>query len=68
LPLLPLDRIWFSGPLELATIATLQEASRASDHLPLLASLSWPQPAPAAVGTGFASSMPENFNAGRPNG
>jgi endonuclease/exonuclease/phosphatase family metal-dependent hydrolase len=54
LPLLPLDRLWFSGPFELATIATLQEASRASDHLPLLASLSWPQPAPVAVGTSFA--------------
>jgi endonuclease/exonuclease/phosphatase family metal-dependent hydrolase len=53
LPLLPLDRIWFSDPLELTTIATLQDASRASDHLPLLASLSWPQ-ASANVGTSFA--------------
>jgi endonuclease/exonuclease/phosphatase family metal-dependent hydrolase len=40
-PLLPLDRIWFSAPLELATIATLTEAGRLSDHLPLLASFSW---------------------------
>ncbi len=35
LPLLPLDRIWFSAPLELKTIATLRDAGRASDHLPL---------------------------------
>jgi endonuclease/exonuclease/phosphatase family metal-dependent hydrolase len=54
LPLLPLDRIWFSGPLELGTIATLQEGSRASDHLPLLASMSWPSASDAQVGTGFA--------------
>lgn len=40
-PLLPLDRIWFSAPLELATIATLAEAGRLSDHLPLLASFGW---------------------------
>jgi endonuclease/exonuclease/phosphatase family metal-dependent hydrolase len=40
-PLLPLDRVWFSAPLELATIATLAEAGRLSDHLPLLASFSW---------------------------
>lgn len=40
-PLLPLDRIWFSAPLELRTIATLAEAGRASDHLPLLASFKW---------------------------
>jgi endonuclease/exonuclease/phosphatase family metal-dependent hydrolase len=53
LPLLPLDRIWFSRPLELATVATLQEANRVSDHLPLLASLHWPEPT-AAVGTAFA--------------
>lgn len=39
LPLLPLDRIWYSKPLELTTIATLREAQRISDHLPLLASL-----------------------------
>jgi endonuclease/exonuclease/phosphatase family metal-dependent hydrolase len=39
LPLLPLDRIWFSDPLELTAIATLNDASRVSDHLPLLASL-----------------------------
>jgi endonuclease/exonuclease/phosphatase family metal-dependent hydrolase len=39
LPLLPLDRIWFSDPLELATIATLSDAQRVSDHLPLIASL-----------------------------
>jgi len=42
LPLLPLDRIWFSAPLELATITTLNDAGRVSDHLPLLASLRWP--------------------------
>lgn len=54
LPLLPLDRIWFSSPLELTTIATLQEGSRASDHLPLLASLCWPRPAIQRVGTAFA--------------
>lgn len=53
LPLLPLDRIWFSAPLELTTIATLREAGRVSDHLPLLASLCWPSTAPD-VGTGFA--------------
>jgi endonuclease/exonuclease/phosphatase family metal-dependent hydrolase len=41
LPLLPLDRIWFSDPLELTSIATLNDARRASDHLPLLASLRW---------------------------
>ena len=41
LPLLPLDRIWFSSPLELTTIATLRDAGRVSDHLPLLASLCW---------------------------
>jgi len=52
LPLLPLDRIWFSAPLELAAIATLNDAGRVSDHLPLLASLRWP--AAAAVGTGIA--------------
>jgi endonuclease/exonuclease/phosphatase family metal-dependent hydrolase len=39
LPLLPLDRIWYSKPLELAAIATLRDAQRVSDHLPLLASL-----------------------------
>jgi endonuclease/exonuclease/phosphatase family metal-dependent hydrolase len=51
-PLLPLDRIWFSGPLELATI---HDAGRASDHLPLLASLKWPaQEQPTALGTTFA--------------
>ncbi|MEO8464705.1 MAG: endonuclease/exonuclease/phosphatase family protein [Gammaproteobacteria bacterium] len=38
-PLLPLDRIWFSAPLELATMATLRDANLVSDHLPLLASL-----------------------------
>jgi endonuclease/exonuclease/phosphatase family metal-dependent hydrolase len=42
LPLLPLDRIWFSSPLTLNTIATLTDANRVSDHLPLLASLRWP--------------------------
>jgi endonuclease/exonuclease/phosphatase family metal-dependent hydrolase len=41
LPLLPLDHIWFSDPLELTSIATLNDARRASDHLPLLASLRW---------------------------
>jgi len=54
LPLLPLDRILFSDPLELTTIATLRDAGRASDHLPLLASLCWPAAAPPHVGTGFA--------------
>ena len=53
LPLLPLDRIWFSDPLELKTIATLRDAGPASDHLPLLASLCWPADTPD-VGTGFA--------------
>lgn len=53
LPLLPLDRIWFSGPLELTTITTLRDANRASDHLPLLASLCWPAQA-TPVGTRFA--------------
>lgn len=38
-PLLPLDRIWYSKPLELTTIATIRDAELASDHLPLLASL-----------------------------
>jgi endonuclease/exonuclease/phosphatase family metal-dependent hydrolase len=42
LPLLPLDRIWFSEPLELATIAALRDAERVSDHLPLVASLRMP--------------------------
>jgi endonuclease/exonuclease/phosphatase family metal-dependent hydrolase len=41
-PLLPLDRIWFSPPLELVTIATIADAGRASDHLPLLASFRSP--------------------------
>lgn len=55
LPLLPLDRIWYSGPLELTTIATLHDAGRASDHLPLLASLHWPsERATGVVGTRFA--------------
>jgi endonuclease/exonuclease/phosphatase family metal-dependent hydrolase len=40
-PLLPLDRIWFTPPLELDTINTVREAERASDHLPLLATLRW---------------------------
>ncbi len=53
LPLLPLDRILFSDPLELTTIATLRDAGRASDHLPLLASLCWPAAKPP-VGTRFA--------------
>jgi endonuclease/exonuclease/phosphatase family metal-dependent hydrolase len=42
LPLLPLDRIWFSEPLELATIVALRDAERVSDHLPLVASLRMP--------------------------
>ena len=42
LPLLPLDRIWFSEPLELVTIAALRDAERVSDHLPLVASLQMP--------------------------
>jgi endonuclease/exonuclease/phosphatase family metal-dependent hydrolase len=37
LPLLPLDRIWYSAPLELVTSATLNDAEHVSDHLPLLA-------------------------------
>jgi endonuclease/exonuclease/phosphatase family metal-dependent hydrolase len=65
LPLLPLDRIWFSEPLELTAIATIHDAGRASDHLPLLASLCWPAP---KLGTALASSTTENLNAGRPNG
>jgi hypothetical protein len=39
LPLLPLDRIWFSAPLGLLTAATLSDAEGVSDHLPLVASL-----------------------------
>jgi endonuclease/exonuclease/phosphatase family metal-dependent hydrolase len=39
LPLLPLDRIWYSDPLELSAIAALRDAERVSDHLPLVASL-----------------------------
>jgi endonuclease/exonuclease/phosphatase family metal-dependent hydrolase len=39
LPLLPLDRVWFSEPLELVTSATLSDAERVSDHLPLVVSL-----------------------------
>jgi endonuclease/exonuclease/phosphatase family metal-dependent hydrolase len=55
LPLLPLDRIWFTAPLELGTIATLHDAGRYSDHLPLLASLHWPSTeGSASVGTPFA--------------
>ena len=54
LPLLPLDRIWFSAPLELTTIATLRDAGRVSDHLPLLASLCWPVGDARRVGTGIA--------------
>jgi endonuclease/exonuclease/phosphatase family metal-dependent hydrolase len=53
LPLLPLDRIWLTAPLELTTIATLRDAGRASDHLPLLASVCWPAVG-AAFGTVFA--------------
>jgi endonuclease/exonuclease/phosphatase family metal-dependent hydrolase len=39
LPLLPLDRICFSGPLHLVAAATLNDAEHVSDHLPLVASL-----------------------------
>ena len=46
LPLLPLDRIWFSEPLELSTIAALRDAEHVSDHLPLVASLTLPPPSP----------------------
>jgi endonuclease/exonuclease/phosphatase family metal-dependent hydrolase len=42
LPLLPLDRIWYSKPLEMVTIAAIRDAERVSDHLPLLASLRHP--------------------------
>jgi endonuclease/exonuclease/phosphatase family metal-dependent hydrolase len=42
LPLLPLDRIWFSDPFELVTIAALRDAEYVSDHLPLIASLQLP--------------------------
>jgi len=42
LPLLPLDRIWYTKPLEMVTIATLHDARSISDHLPLLASLRLP--------------------------
>lgn len=54
LPLLPLDRIWFSAPLAFKSIATLRDAGRASDHLPLLASLCWPNDAPS-IGTSLAT-------------
>jgi endonuclease/exonuclease/phosphatase family metal-dependent hydrolase len=54
LPLLPLDRIWFSAPLALNTIATLRDAGRASDHLPLIASLGWPSSGSPFVGTSLA--------------
>jgi endonuclease/exonuclease/phosphatase family metal-dependent hydrolase len=39
LPLLALDRIWFSAPLGLVTAATLNDTEHVSDHLPLVASL-----------------------------
>jgi endonuclease/exonuclease/phosphatase family metal-dependent hydrolase len=39
LPVLPLDRIWYSKPLELHAIATIRDAEHVSDHLPLLATL-----------------------------
>jgi endonuclease/exonuclease/phosphatase family metal-dependent hydrolase len=42
LPLLPLDRIWYSAPLELVTSATLNDAEHVSDHLPLLATFRLP--------------------------
>jgi endonuclease/exonuclease/phosphatase family metal-dependent hydrolase len=38
-PLLPLDRICFSAPLDLVTAATLNDVEHVSDHLPLVASL-----------------------------
>jgi endonuclease/exonuclease/phosphatase family metal-dependent hydrolase len=47
-PLLPLDRIWFSAPLTLGTIATI-DAGRVSDHLPLLASFGWDRQADAGT-------------------
>lgn len=40
-PLMPLDRIWFSPPLDLVKARTLPELGHASDHLPLLADLAW---------------------------
>ena len=40
LPLLPLDRIWYGGCLELDSVGTLVEAGSLSDHLPVLASFS----------------------------
>jgi endonuclease/exonuclease/phosphatase family metal-dependent hydrolase len=42
LPILPLDRVWFSAPFELVTSATLADAERVSDHLPLVVSLRRP--------------------------
>jgi endonuclease/exonuclease/phosphatase family metal-dependent hydrolase len=51
-PLLPLDRIWFTAPLALNTLATVSDAGRVSDHLPLLASFSWS--GAAIPGTAFA--------------
>jgi endonuclease/exonuclease/phosphatase family metal-dependent hydrolase len=51
LPLLPLDRIWYSKPLEMVTIATVSDAEHVSDHLPLLATLRLP-PAVAADDAG----------------
>jgi len=39
LPLLALDRIWFSAPFGLVTAATLNDTEHVSDHLPLVASL-----------------------------
>jgi endonuclease/exonuclease/phosphatase family metal-dependent hydrolase len=42
LPLLPLDRIWHTKPLEMVTMVTLRDAGHVSDHLPLLASLRLP--------------------------
>jgi endonuclease/exonuclease/phosphatase family metal-dependent hydrolase len=40
LPLMRLDRIWYGGLFELEAIATMREAWRLSDHLPVLAELS----------------------------
>jgi endonuclease/exonuclease/phosphatase family metal-dependent hydrolase len=47
-PLLPLDRIWYTKPLQMITVATIRDAERVSDHLPLLASLRLPQEADRA--------------------
>ena len=48
-PLLPLDRIWYSEPLELVSFGALHEAGHLSDHLPLVASLRLPATAQAGA-------------------